>query len=129
MKGCQHCQSRAYLADVHCQRCGAAIEPPPPAWLQRVGAVLWALVVVTVPFQAWHFLTETAPGRTVAGFAGHAGRYAFAHADEIAGLLFALVVVPLVSLYVALRAMVDIGDWLEIKVQQWRAERFRRFGW
>lgn len=129
MKRCPQCQSRAYLADVHCQRCGAAIEPPPPVWLQRVGATFWALIFVTAPFQAWHFLTESATGRSVAAFAMRAGRYAFAHADEIAGLLFALVVLPLVSLYVALRAMVDVGDWIELKVQQWRAERLRKYGW
>lgn len=129
MKRCRWCQSRAYLADVRCQRCGAAIEPPPPLWLQRVGAALWMVIIASFPFHAWHFLTATVAGRSVAAFLARAGRYAFVHGGEISGLLLALVVVPLVSLYVALRAMVDIGDWLEIKVQQWRTERFRRFGW
>lgn len=129
MNRCQHCHSRAYLADLHCQRCGTAIEPPPAVWLQRVGVAFRALIIVTAPFQVWHFLTETAPGRSAAAFAMRAGREAFAHADEIGGLLLALVVLPLVSFYVALRAMVDIGDWIELKVQQWRAERSRKYGW
>ncbi len=129
MKRCRHCQSRAYLADVRCQRCGAAIEPPPPIWLQRVGAALWVLIIVTFPFHAWHFLTETVPGQGVAALLVRAGRYTHAHAGELGGLFLALVVVPLVCVYGGLRAMVDLGDWLDLKVQQWRAERFRRFGW
>ena len=47
----------------------------------------------------------------------------------IAGILIAFIVAPLGGLYFALRAMVDIGDWLELKTQQWRTERFRKYGW
>lgn len=95
----------------------------------KIVAALSALVVLTLPFQAWHFLTDTALGHDALALLTRVGRYAVAHGTELAGLVFALVVVPLVSLYVTLRAMVDVGDWLDLKVQQWRAERFRKSGW
>jgi hypothetical protein len=60
---------------------------------------------------------------------GKVGRYVVANGSDIAGIALAFVVVPLVALYVALRAIVDLGDWLDLKTQQWRAERFRRYGW
>lgn len=129
MKRCTACAARAYLADVHCQRCGAAIEPPPPVWMQRVGAAFRALILVTVPFQAWHFLTETAPGRSVAASVMRAWAFVLTHAADLAMLALVLVVLPLVAFYVALRAMLDVGDWIELKVGQWRAERFRKYGW
>ncbi len=129
MKRCDACQSRAYLADVHCQRCGAAIVPPPPAWLANVRRVFLALAAVSVPFQVNDLVNHTDTGRRVVTALSPLARYLVANASDIAGITLAFIVAPLVGLYFALRAMVDIGDWLDWKTQQWRAERFRKYGW
>lgn len=57
------------------------------------------------------------------------GHYLAANGADIAGILVAFVVAPLEALYFTLRALVDVGDWFDLKAQQWRAERFRKYGW
>src|SRR5436853_7943059 len=129
---CPTADRRAYLADVHCQRCGTAIVPPPPAWLRRLGRVFWALIVVAFAFQVYAFggaVLRTEHGRAAFTTLIRLGRYAIANGGDIAGLLLAFVVAPLVGLYFMLRALVDVGDWLDLKGHQWRAERFRKYGW
>jgi hypothetical protein len=122
MKCCQDCDGRAYPADVSCQRCGATIVPPPPPWLAWTGRVFRVLIAFTAAAQLYHggrfVLTHT-----------DAGRYVLAHWTDLGGFALAVVVAPLLAVYFWLRALVDIGDWLELKTQQWRAERFRKYGW
>lgn len=52
--------------------------------------------------------------------------YVLAHGVELVMLALVLVVLPLVTIYAQLRALVIVGDWLDGKAQQWRAERFRQ---
>lgn len=132
VKRCQGCSARAYLADIHCQRCGAAIIPPPPAWLVGVGRVFWVLVAIAFPFKLCHFaqpLLRTEHGRAAMTALRRLGLYVMANGADIAGILFAFVVAPLIGLYFAFKAMVDLGDAIDLKVQKWRAERFRKYGW
>jgi hypothetical protein len=129
MKQCSACGRRAYLADVHCQRCGAAIVPPPPRWVVALKRVGFATMLGLFAYNGWHWLTHDPQGRAVVSFGGRAGRYLVANGSDIAGFVFAVVVVPLLAIYGILRGMTDLNDWLGLKVQQWRAERFRRHGW
>lgn len=129
MKRCPACDRHAYYVDVTCQRCGATIIPPPPAWAVRAKNGLFALCALMLPFQIYGLLDESERGRAVLASLANAGRYVVANWGDIAGFLFAFVVAPLVGLYFFLRAMVDVGDWMDLKVQQWRAERLRKHGW
>lgn len=121
MKRCQACTARTHLADFHCQRCGVAIAPPPPAWVRVLAVVYW--VVVTL-MGASHLIRAVRYALTT-----DAGRYVMAHYPDIVGFLFAAVVAPLFAIYAILRATTEATDYLDLEVRSWRAERFRKHGW
>ena len=102
---------------------------PPARWAVAAKIVIYAFVALTVPLQLYAFLLRFDAGRAFLASASASLRYVYAHAGDIAGILFAFVVAPLIGLYFAFKAMVDLGDAIDLKVQQWRAERFRRRGW
>lgn len=132
MKRCQVCAARAYPAATRCQRCGVTIEPSPPRWLRTVVAVFWPLCFAAVAFHCYQgirMLLAPEPTDSVAVIVRRVAVYLWIDGAELAGMLLAFVVVPLVSLALAFRAFIDLGDWLDLKVQQWRAERFRKCGW
>mgnify|MGYP007099650288 CR=1 FL=1 len=87
------------------------------------------LYVALLIFNGWHWLTRSGEGRAVAAFARRTALYVIANGADIAGVFFAAIVAPLVSLYFFLRIMTDLGDWIDLEVQKWRAERFRKYGW
>jgi len=98
------------------------------AWVGVIVAVAPWLFAATFLGQAWTFL-HSSQGAGVAGVLGRVVRFVANNYESLLGITFAAVVAPLLGIYAMLRAMVDIGDWLDLKTQQWRAERFKKYGW
>jgi hypothetical protein len=129
MKHCLSCSRRAYLADRYCRRCGALVDPPPPSWVVPLVRAATGLYVVLLVFNGWRWLTGSAEGRDVTAYAQRVAHYVIANRSDLVGFVFAFLVAPLVGLCFTLRAMVDVGDAIDSKMQRWRAERLRKYGW
>lgn len=129
MRRCEQCARVAAIAETHCRRCGTALIVPPSRWAVIARNVLLGFAALTFPLQVHRLLSQFEVGRACLASGEALLRYVYTNGADIAGIVFAFVVAPGFALFVAFRAMIDIGDRIDLKVQEWRTERFRKHGW